>query len=61
MDMLTVATNNLAISNKDMVVLSSVDIRRFVKRFIEVQFKELEVMSFGELTDNVTIDIIKTV
>ncbi|WP_258089430.1 EscV/YscV/HrcV family type III secretion system export apparatus protein [Serratia liquefaciens] len=61
MDMLTIATNKLAISNKDIVVLSSVDIRRFVKRFIESQFKDLEVMSFGELTDSVTIDIVRTV
>lgn len=61
MDVMTVATSKLSISKKDMVVLSSVDIRRFVKRFIESQFKELEVMSFGEITDSVVIDVIKTV
>ncbi|QJU42325.1 EscV/YscV/HrcV family type III secretion system export apparatus protein [Serratia marcescens] len=61
MDSLNVATSKLTISNKDMVVLSSVDIRRFVKRFIEAQFKDLEVMSFGELTDNAMVDVIKTI
>lgn len=61
MDSFHVATNKLSISNKDMVVLSSVDVRRFVKRFIESQFKDLEVMSFGELTDNTVVDVIKTI
>ncbi|MFP7609860.1 EscV/YscV/HrcV family type III secretion system export apparatus protein [Serratia quinivorans] len=60
-DTLTLATGKLAVSRKDMVVLCSVDIRRFVKRFIESQFKDLEVISFGEITDSVDIDILTTV
>ncbi|CND83727.1 EscV/YscV/HrcV family type III secretion system export apparatus protein [Yersinia nurmii] len=60
-DALTLATDKLTISNKDMVILSSVDIRRFVKRFIDSQFKDLEVMSFGEITDSVSIDVLRTV
>ncbi|MGL9735331.1 MAG: hypothetical protein ACR5LF_05645 [Symbiopectobacterium sp.] len=48
-------------SCKDLVVLSSVDIRRFLKRFLESRFKDLEVISFGEITDTVSINVVKTI
>lgn len=61
MDKFSLAMENVTISCRDLVVLSSVDIRRFLKRFLEARFKDLEVMSFGEVTDTVSISVIKTI
>ena len=61
MDNFSLAVNSIDASHKDLVVLSSVDIRRFLKRLIESRFKNIEVISYGEITDSVSIDIIKTV
>lgn len=61
MDKFSLAMESVTISCKDLVVLSSVDIRRFLKRFLETRFKDLEVMSFGEITDSVSINVIKTI
>jgi type III secretion protein V len=61
MDKFSLAIEGLTISTKDMVVLSSVDIRRFLKKFIESKFKDLEVISYGELTDSVSINVLKTI
>lgn len=61
MDKFMLAMDGMTISYRDLVVLSSVDIRRFLKRFLETRFKDLEVMSFGEITDSVSINVIKTV
>lgn len=61
MDRFVLAMDGVTISCRDLVVLTSVDIRRFLKRFIETRFKDLEVMSFGEITDSVSINVIKTI
>lgn len=61
MDKFALAMEDITISYKDLVVLSSVDIRRFLKKFIETRFKDLEIMSFGEITDSVSINMIKTI
>lgn len=61
MDKFALAMDGVTISCRDLVVLTSVDIRRFLKRFIETRFKDLEVMSFGEISDSVTINVIKTI
>ncbi len=61
MDKFSLAMESVTISCLDLVVLSSVDIRRFLKRFLEARFKDLEVMSFGEVTDTVSISVIKTI
>ena len=60
-DRFALAMESVAVSCKDLVVLSSVDIRRFLKRFLESRFKDLEVMSFGEITDTVSINVVKTI
>ncbi|MCW2477126.1 EscV/YscV/HrcV family type III secretion system export apparatus protein [Candidatus Symbiopectobacterium sp. NZEC151] len=60
-DRFALAMESVAMSCKDLVVLSSVDIRRFLKRFLESRFKDLEVMSFGEITDTVSINVVKTI
>ncbi|CNF34729.1 EscV/YscV/HrcV family type III secretion system export apparatus protein [Yersinia kristensenii] len=61
MDKFSLAMESVTISCKDLVVLSSVDIRRFLKKFLESRFKDLEVMSFGEITDSVSINVINTI
>ncbi|HEY0210484.1 EscV/YscV/HrcV family type III secretion system export apparatus protein [Acerihabitans sp.] len=61
MDLFTVGLESILIAQKDMVLLTSVDIRRFVKKLIESRFRDLEVMSFGELTEAVNVNVIKTI
>lgn len=61
MDLFAVGLHGLSIAHKDMVLLASVDIRRFVKRLIESQYSELEVLSFGEITESISIDILRTI
>lgn len=61
MDRFEVALGELLMSQKDYVILTAIDIRRFVKRFLENKYRNLEVLSFGEITDNIQIDVIKTV
>ncbi|MEJ2794943.1 EscV/YscV/HrcV family type III secretion system export apparatus protein [Iodobacter sp. LRB] len=61
MDLFAVGLNGLSIAHKDMVLLASVDIRRFVKRLIESQYGELEVLSFGEISDSISIDVLRTI
>ncbi|MEA9444567.1 EscV/YscV/HrcV family type III secretion system export apparatus protein [Candidatus Fukatsuia symbiotica] len=61
MDLFAFNLENLSIAYKDLVVLSSVDTRRFIKKFIETRFRDLEVMSFGELSESVSVNVIKTI
>ena len=61
MDRFELALNDILMSQKDYVILVSVDIRRFVKRFLENKFKSLEVLSFGEITESINISVIKTI
>lgn len=60
MDLFSVSLESVPIARKDMVLLTSVDIRRFVKKLIESRFQDLEVISFAELTDSVNVNVIKT-
>ncbi|CAM3855023.1 EscV/YscV/HrcV family type III secretion system export apparatus protein [Serratia silvae] len=61
MDRFSLGLEDISIANKDMVVLSSVDIRRFLKKLIESRFKDLDVLSFSELTESVSINVVKTI
>jgi type III secretion protein V len=45
----------------DVVLLVAPDIRRFVKRFIETRLPALHVISFGEISDAVNIDVMRTI
>lgn len=47
--------------HKDLVLLASVDVRRFVKKLAETRFRDLEVLSFGELVDGVSVNVISTI
>ncbi|MFS2221656.1 EscV/YscV/HrcV family type III secretion system export apparatus protein [Pantoea sp. B65] len=61
MDTFTLGLSEILMSQKDYVILASVDIRRFVKRFLENKFKNLEVLSFGEISEGISIDVIKSI
>lgn len=53
--------NNVQLQPSGIVLLTAVDVRRFVKKLIETRFRELEVLSFGEITDSVSVNVIRTV
>jgi type III secretion protein V len=61
MDIFSVGLDNLNILHKDLVILTSIDVRRFIKKLLESKYYDLEVLSFGEITDAVQIDVLKTI
>ncbi|KGC70603.1 invasion protein invA [Burkholderia pseudomallei TSV44] len=61
LDRLALELARAGFSQRDMVLLASMEVRRFVKRLIESRFPELEVLSFGEVADSVAIDVLKTI
>ncbi|KVT54028.1 type III secretion system protein InvA [Burkholderia ubonensis] len=61
LDMLSAGLGGIGFSQCDVVVLTSMEVRRFVKRLIESRFGELEVLSFGEVADGVEVDVLRTV
>ncbi|WP_350597528.1 EscV/YscV/HrcV family type III secretion system export apparatus protein [Pseudomonas sp. 65/3-MNA-CIBAN-0223] len=60
MDRLALGLDSLHFAQKDLVLLASVDIRRYIKKFIEGRFRELDVVSFGEISDSISVNVIKT-
>ena len=60
MDRLAVGLDSLHIPQKDMVILALVDVRRYIKKLIEGRFRELDVVSFGEISDSISVQVIKT-
>ncbi|EUD04096.1 EscV/YscV/HrcV family type III secretion system export apparatus protein [Providencia alcalifaciens] len=61
MDLFSLGLNELPIAHKDIVLLTSVDVRRFIKKLVENRFPDLEVVSFGEITDSKSVNVIKTI
>ncbi|MGY4730894.1 EscV/YscV/HrcV family type III secretion system export apparatus protein [Burkholderia pyrrocinia] len=61
LDRLALELAHAGFSQRDMVLLTSMEVRRFVKRLIESRFPELEVLSFGEVADSIEIDVLKTI
>lgn len=61
MDGFSAVLQNYDSEFKDIVIISSVDIRRFIKKFIETKFRDIAVMSFGELSQHVNVDVIQTI
>ena len=61
LDRVAVTLAQLALAHKDVVLLTAVDVRRFIKKLVETRFRELEVLSFGEITDSVSVNVLKTV
>jgi type III secretion protein V len=50
----------ISVFRPDVVVMVPPDIRRFVKRFIENRLPHTHVISFAEVSDTVSIDILRT-
>lgn len=61
LDKFALALKETTIAQKDLVVLTSVDLRRFIKKFIESRYRELDVLSFGEITESVSINVIRAI
>ncbi|VVE04169.1 Invasion protein InvA [Pandoraea pneumonica] len=61
LDRVGVALDSSGRAHKEVVLLASVDVRRFVKKLVETRFRDLEVLSFGELVDGVSVNVISTV
>ncbi|KVT72970.1 type III secretion system protein InvA [Burkholderia ubonensis] len=61
MDLFALGLDGLNIAHKDLVLLTSVDVRRFIKKLVDTRFRELEVVSFGEIADSVSVNVIKTI
>lgn len=61
LDRISLAFQPLQSTRPDVVLLVSPDIRRFVKRFVENKLPTLAVLSFSEVSDTVTIDVVKSV
>lgn len=61
MDRLKVALDGLHTPQKDLVLLGSVDVRRYIKKLIESRFRELDVLSFGEVSDSISVNVLKTI
>ena len=61
MDMFEAGLSGLAIQHKDLIVLTSIDVRRFVKKMLETKYSDLDVLSFGEITDTAQVNVLKTI
>ena len=61
MDLFEAGLRTISIQHKDLVVLTSMDVRRFIKKLLESKYTDLEVLSFGEISDTVQIDVLKTI
>ncbi|AKM30715.1 EscV/YscV/HrcV family type III secretion system export apparatus protein [Pandoraea faecigallinarum] len=61
LDRVALALDGSGRPHKDIVLLASVDVRRFVKKLAETRFRDLEVLSFGELVDGVSVNVISTI
>ncbi|NVZ99851.1 EscV/YscV/HrcV family type III secretion system export apparatus protein [Pseudomonas gingeri] len=59
-DRLSLGLESLHVPQKDLVLLCSVDVRRYIKKLVEGRFRELDVMSFGELSETISVNVIKT-
>ncbi len=55
------ALSELRRQQKDFVLLVSVDIRRFVKRLIDNRFRNLSVISYAEIDEVYSVNVIKTI
>lgn len=61
LDKISLALDSMPLSYNDFVILCSVDIRRFLKKFVENKFNNVDVISFGELTETVSVNVLRTI
>lgn len=50
--------DNIGINARDIIVMAPSDIRRFVKKILEVHYSEIEVLSYADIANGVEIDVI---
>lgn len=60
-DQFQTGMQDLNSATRDIVLIASIDVRRFIKCFLEQIYPELEVISYGELTDAISLQVIKTI
>lgn len=60
-DKFALVFQNFSITQKDLIVLTAVDVRRFVKKMLESRYGDLDVMSFGEVASNVKVNVLKII
>lgn len=61
LDRFAVAIERQIMLLHEIVVLTSVDTRRFVKKLFESQYPQLTVLSFSEISEGTNVDVIKTI
>jgi type III secretion protein V len=57
-DRVAVMLNQLNAIRRDFVLLASMDVRRYARTLIESRFPGLQVISFGEVSDTVEMDVL---
>ncbi len=60
MDRFALHVGEVSAYRPDVVLMVAPDIRRFVKRFIENKLPTTPVLSFGEISDAVTLDVMRS-
>ncbi|ENF9825831.1 EscV/YscV/HrcV family type III secretion system export apparatus protein [Salmonella enterica subsp. enterica serovar Montevideo] len=60
-ELLAQCIQEIGVNVRDVVLMVSLDLRRFVKKIVEGDYPDLEVLSFSEIDDNVSVDILATV
>jgi type III secretion protein V len=60
-DLISVQLSASGYPPHDLVVLASIEVRRYLKRLIEPRFPELEVLSFGEVAEGVDVNVLRTI
>jgi type III secretion protein V len=60
MDRFALHVGEVAAHRPDVVLMVAPDIRRFVKRFIETRLPSTAVLSFAEISDTVTLDVMRS-
>jgi type III secretion protein V len=60
MDRFALHVGEVAAHRPDVVLMVAPDIRRFVKRFIETRLPSTPVLSFAEISDAVTLDVMRS-
>ncbi|MGN7915545.1 EscV/YscV/HrcV family type III secretion system export apparatus protein [Enterobacter sp. 22466] len=61
LQIMTQKVEEIGVNTRDMVLLTSVDIRRFAKKLIESRYAEMQVLSFGEVTSGIEVDVIAVI
>lgn len=60
-DRFSLVMDSLPYAHTDIVVLCSVDVRRFAKVFVSSRYKHLDVISYSEVAESVTLDVVRNI